>query len=257
MLYYTHGLVVADRFDKDHLDVVLLFLLERRRDVLAAFPGAVGRVEGGHPYPVLGHVLHQIGEGRVTGDLALRDPVGVLGVVEGGRLLGPAELAAVVPDVENLGGNVVEKRKEPADPLGDVGLSGRRQSDHDDDQLVGGRGSHDLEGGGIVSLGQDVRQRVVFGRPRVPERVAVVRWDAVLLLLLRLIGHGCNMLYCIVLYCILWMYGRIVCWSGVVWGSVVCIAVLLYLDYSRRQMITIRADWQSECLGQRFVNEST
>mmetsp|Transcript_16372 Transcript_16372/g.33629 ORF Transcript_16372/g.33629 Transcript_16372/m.33629 type:complete len:262 (+) Transcript_16372:1520-2305(+) len=167
------GLVVTDRFDKNVLDVVLS-LLEGRRDVFAAFLGGIGRVEGGHPRPVLRHVFYQIGQGRVAGDLSLGDRCDVFGVVKGGRLLGTAELPAVVPDVEDLGGNVVEKRQEPADALGDVGLSGRRQADHDDDELVGCGVSHHLEGRRVFSLRQHVREGVVFRRPGVPGVATVV-----------------------------------------------------------------------------------
>mmetsp|Transcript_14143 Transcript_14143/g.35532 ORF Transcript_14143/g.35532 Transcript_14143/m.35532 type:complete len:263 (-) Transcript_14143:228-1016(-) len=162
-----NGFVVTDRFDKNRLDVVL-FLFESFHNVLAALPGAVGCIECGHPHTVLRHVLHQIGQSRVAGDLSLGNPIGVFGIVKGGRLLRSAELPTVVSNIENLRGNVVKETQKAADSLGNVRLPRCWQTNHDDDQLVRGGGSHDLQRGRIVSLRQNMRQWIVFAHSGVP-----------------------------------------------------------------------------------------
>mmetsp|Transcript_14546 Transcript_14546/g.30945 ORF Transcript_14546/g.30945 Transcript_14546/m.30945 type:complete len:586 (+) Transcript_14546:333-2090(+) len=166
-----NGLVVTNGLDIDRLDVVL-FLLQRSGNVLAACLGRIGSVQRRNPHTVQRHVLHQICQSRIAGHLSLGDTVGVFRVVKGGRFLGPAQLPAVIAHVEDLRGDVVEETQEAADALGDVRLARGRQTDHDDHQLVACGGTHHLEGGGVVSLRQHVGQGIVVAAvPGVPGSV--------------------------------------------------------------------------------------
>ena len=156
-------LVVADALDENDPLGPDAGIGQTLQDVLPAHLLAVGGIKDGNATSVLLDVLDGVVEGGVASHSALCQGLGVAVVVKVGRLVGPAQLAAVVADVEDLRGDGVEEAEEAADALSHVGLSGGWQTDHDQDELVGipPCATDDVERGGILALWDSMRRRVV------------------------------------------------------------------------------------------------
>lgn len=81
--------------------------------------------------------------------------------------LRPVQFTSIIPHVENLGGDIEEKRKVAGNAVGNVCFAGGGEAAHDDDELFAFRAiaTDDAKRGGVFSFGDDVRGGVVDAGP--------------------------------------------------------------------------------------------
>mmetsp|Transcript_10374 Transcript_10374/g.29170 ORF Transcript_10374/g.29170 Transcript_10374/m.29170 type:complete len:230 (-) Transcript_10374:164-853(-) len=161
-VFLQQCLVVTDALNKDDTLGPNAGIRQTFQDVLPAGVLAVGGIEDGDATSILLDVLDGIVQGGIARHGPLGQCLGVAVVIEVGRLRGTAQLAAVVAHVENLRGDGMEEAEEAAYALPHVRLSGGGQTDHYEHELVrvAPRATTDVEGGGILALGNDVRRWV-------------------------------------------------------------------------------------------------